>query len=127
MPKILFIDDEQENCQIAERYFRKKGFDFIGETDPVNSLNAYKDHSPQIVLIDMNLGSGVTGIDVLSSINSEKKGDTRIIMLSGLLQVEYFKNQAMLLGADDFLVKPIDPNLILDKIQSYLQAPPEKV
>ena len=122
MVKILFIDDEIENCQIIERYFRYKGFDFISETDPNNSVFVYRNHKPQIVMIDINLGDGMDGIDVLSRIRKEESArEAKIIMLSGLVRAEFYKNEAMNRGADDFVIKPIDPNELFIKVQSYVQ------
>ena len=122
MSKILFIDDELENCRIIERFFVNKGYEFKYETDPHNSLLAYEDENPDLVMIDTNLGEDISGVQVLSQIRNNNYNGAKIIMLAGLYMAEDYRTESLRLGADEFLVKPVEPGFLMEKVEFLLNG-----
>lgn len=123
MLKVLFIDRQEENCAILQRYLRQKGIDLITESDPHNSVNSYRVHKPAVVMIEAHMGLDIDGIDILGRIKkSEGTRPAKVIMLSGLVRADDYKIEAMRLGADDFIIKPVDPIELYDRIQRFSEV-----
>ncbi|MGB3082471.1 MAG: response regulator [Candidatus Omnitrophota bacterium] len=121
MSKIFFLDDELENCHITERFFVSEGHEFKYETDPRNFLAVYENENPDLVMIDTNLGGDIDGVQVLSQLRNNNYNGAKIIMLAGFFKAEDHRTESIRLGADDFIVKPIEPNILAQKVGALLK------
>ncbi len=75
-----------------------------------------KEHQPAVLLIDLYL-PGTNGLELLKDLSREgllKQRSTIVISAMGFPEII---NQVIALGVDDFLVKPIYPDLLLARIQ----------
>jgi len=123
MAKIFLVDDEISTCQIMERFFRMKGYEYVFEPNADNVVEVYRKEVPDIALIDINLGNDQkNGIDLLREIRSFDT-ETKIVMLSGMVMTEQYEQEAVKLGASAFLQKPVAPTKLLETIKELL-APP---
>jgi DNA-binding response OmpR family regulator len=120
MSKILFIDNELENCRITERFFVSEGYEFKYETDPRNFLSAYENENPDLVMIDTNLDGDISGTQVLSQMRKGDRSSAKVIMLAGFFKAEDHRAESVRLGVDDFIVKPIEPNILAQKVRTLL-------
>ena len=120
--KILVVDDEQDMKTLFEQRFRKEirdnqiefAFAISGE-QALQYLNLHE-HEAVLILSDINM-PGMTGLELLAHIkNKFVKPPPIVMMITAYGDQENF-NQAMRLGADDFLTKPIDFNILKDKLK----------
>jgi CheY-like chemotaxis protein len=119
--KILVVDDEQDVKTLFLQRFRREIrdglFDFSFCYSGEEALNFLKDHKHEAILIlsDINM-PGMTGIELLRRIKSDKPSPPpKVMMITAYGDKENY-NQAMALGADDFLNKPLDFNFLKEKL-----------
>lgn len=111
--KILVVDDEQEICDLTRSFLRKKNYCTLGATSRKEAVEIVKRDQPEIVLLDIRLGSE-SGLETLAQIKEINK-DIKVIMVTALNDDESM-NQAKALGADDYIAKPFTANFLEDVI-----------
>ena len=114
---VLVVDDDASLAEMLSIVLRQEGFDsrIVGRGDV--ALDAFRDYTPDLVLLDLML-PGKDGIDVCKEIRSESgvpivmltaKGDTIDVVL-GLES-----------GADDYIVKPFKPKELIARIRARVR------
>lgn len=115
--RILVVEDEQAERDALARVLRMENF--AAETaSSVESALPWIDRGMDAVISDLRLGSGPNGVDLLRSWR-EQNPTTPFILLTAHGDVESAVN-AIKLGADDYLTKPVDPEHLLDRIRNCL-------
>jgi DNA-binding response OmpR family regulator len=117
MLKILIIEDEPELVKVLRDYLEKAGFSvefaYRGDT----GLSTWERKQPDLVLLDLNL-PGMDGLDVAREIR--RTSDTPIIMLTARIE-EMDQLIGLELGADDYIIKPYSPRLVVAKVRAVLR------
>ena len=120
--KVLVVDDEQDMQALFEQRFRKEiksgivqfAFANSGE-EAITYLNRHE-HEAVLILSDINM-PGMTGLELLQFIKQKNTVPPPVVMMiTAYGDAENF-NQAMRLGADDFLTKPLDFSLLKEKLK----------
>ncbi|HEU4575895.1 MAG TPA: response regulator [Chitinophagaceae bacterium] len=120
--KILVVDDEKDMQLLFEQRFRKEIRNGITEFAFANSgeeaLGYLQRHNHEAVLIlsDINM-PGMSGLELLQEIKTRYENPPPIVMMITAYGDPDNYNQAMRLGADDFLTKPIDFNQLKEKLK----------
>ncbi len=121
--KILVVDDEHDVQILFEQRFRKEikggGIDFIFAFSAEEALIYLNnnEHEAVLILSDINM-PGMSGLDLLKHIKQKyHKPPPVVMMITAYGDAENF-NMAKELGADDFLTKPLDFNLLKDKLKN---------
>ncbi|MEP6597038.1 MAG: response regulator [Ginsengibacter sp.] len=120
--KILVVDDEKDMQMLFEQRFRKeirKGeIQFVFAVSGEEALSYLSQHVHEAVLIlsDINM-PGMSGLELLRHIKQKfAEPPPVVMMITAYGDPENFK-QAMNLGADDFLTKPVDFTLLKEKLK----------
>jgi CheY-like chemotaxis protein len=122
--KILVVDDEADVQPLFLQRFRKEirdhEFDFSFALSGEDALNYLHTAHSEVVLIlsDINM-PGMTGIELLSRIRHEYETPPPVVMMITAYGDEENRNQAMQNGANDFLTKPLDFNLLKEKLKTF--------
>ena len=120
--KILVVDDERDVKALFEQRFRKEirdgemNFAFAYSAEEalgyLNSLN----HEAVLILSDINM-PGMSGLELLKQIKTHfEKPPPVVMMITAFGDDENFQ-QAMKLGADDFLTKPLNFTHLREKLK----------
>ena len=115
--KVLIVDDAMfMRNMIAEIFngkkFREEDYHVVAEAENgVEAVEKYKEHSPDIVTMDIVMPE-MTGIEALKEI-MEMDAGANVIMCSALGQ-DSLVMEALDAGAKDFIVKPFQPEKVLD-------------
>lgn len=118
---ILVVDDEPDMKTLFEQRFRKeikKGLvKFTFANSGEQALTYLDDQQPKEVrvLSDINM-PGMSGLELLKLIKGRVETPPSIVMMLTANGDAQNYSQAMRLGADDFLTKPIDFNLLKEKL-----------
>jgi CheY-like chemotaxis protein len=120
--KVLVVDDEKDVQTLFEQRFRKeirKGeiefvFAFSGE-EALSYLNQHE-HEVVLILSDINM-PGMSGLELLAHIKQKYYKPPPVVMMITAYGDQDNYNQAMQLGADDFLTKPVDFILLKEKLK----------
>ncbi len=120
--KILVVDDEQDIKLLFQQRFRKEikrkeiefYFAFSGEA----ALTILKDHPQEAILIlsDINM-PGMSGLELLKEIKTKFLNPPPPVMMITAYGDEENYDEAMKLGANDFLTKPVDFKLLKEKLK----------
>ena len=114
MTKILVIDDEQEILSLLNIFLTKKGFEVTTCPSGRQGLELVKsDDSINLVVLDRRMPD-IDGKEVFEEIR-KFKSSLPVIMLTGSLE-----DKAKAIGVNGFLMKPIDLNELLDKINNLI-------
>ncbi len=113
--RVLVVDDDQLLTTSLESVLRHCGYDVSVCSQGTKALAMVSDVHPDVVLLDIYLGD-TNGIEILQSIKSTD-ATLPVIMITAYSDVK-LAVEAMKLGAEDFIVKPLDIDqleLILSK------------
>jgi DNA-binding NtrC family response regulator len=101
--RVLFVDDDQSVVQALGNYFRQLGHEVHTAPDGKQGIAAFDRIRPDVTVLDLHM-PGMTGMEVLEVL---KQRGAMVIMLTGYGEIEHAV-QAMKLGAENFLTKPVD-------------------
>ena len=110
---VLLVDDEEQFLDALSQRLEARGLKVKAVTNGEDALKYVEDHNFDAIIVDLAM-PGIDGIETLRRIK-DKRPDLEIIMLTGHATVKS-GIEAMKLGADDFLEKPVDLNVLLEKI-----------
>ena len=116
--KILIIEDDSNIAELVQLYMDKNGFSSISASDGEEGLELFFNECPDCILLDIMLPK-INGWEVCKEIRLENK-QVPIIMLTGKGET-YDVINGLDIGADDYIVKPFDPNELIARINSVLR------
>ncbi|MCX8022104.1 MAG: response regulator [Syntrophorhabdaceae bacterium] len=119
MKKILIVDDSPTIRKLINFILKKKNYIVTEAEDGVDAMEKLINTKIDLVIADLNMPN-MDGIELVKSLrNSYYHLDTPIIMLT-TTKDEELKKSALEAGVNLFLNKPIQPNLLLYKVESLL-------
>lgn len=126
MARILVVDDDQDILKLAKKVLEMEGHHVFTAVDALNAMDVLTQYSLDLMISDANMPQ-YTGFELISTVRKqEKHKNLSIIMLTGLRERKDVE-KAIKAGADDYIVKPIDPLLFLQKVHAQFdKRPPEK-
>ena len=110
---VLLIDDEEEFLKVLGERLETRGLKVNTGTSGENALALIDKENFDAIILDLAM-PGIDGIETLRLLK-EKNPDLEIIMLTGHATVKK-GIEAMKLGAEDFLEKPVDLKVLLERI-----------
>ena len=112
-PVIVLIDDDPIIVALMRRDLEQVGFEVIAVGDGVAGLEAARRHRPTAIVLDIHLPK-LDGWTVLAELkNDPVLANTPVIILS----VEEQRARGFAFGACDYLVKPIDPERLVEAVR----------
>ncbi|MBQ4069559.1 MAG: response regulator transcription factor [Lachnospiraceae bacterium] len=114
---ILIVEDNKELLTLLTDFLRAEGYIVSTAENGEKALHLYEKYGARLVLLDINL-PGMDGFAVCEKIRSE--GNTPIIMLTARVSKED-KLNGLILGADDYMEKPYDIDILLAKIKGIFK------
>jgi len=121
--RILFIDDDKLLGDVLTRKIEKEGYEVILVTDGAEGLHHISSDKPDLVLLDILLPT-MNGYEVLEAKQKDPTlTNIPIIIISDSGQPVDME-RARILGVKDYLIKArLDPQEVMNKINSYLGGP----
>jgi two-component system, OmpR family, KDP operon response regulator KdpE len=116
--KILVVDDEPQIRKLLQTGLKGYGYQVITARNGLEALEAAAQHAPDVIILDIALGSEPDGLEVCRRLREWSK--TPIIMLS-VRSDEQTKVAALNAGADDYLTKPFGMEELRARIQAILR------
>lgn len=119
--RILAVDDDASVCEFYQHSLPMIGFEAACVTSAQKAREALAAKHPDLILMDIMMPEE-DGISFTKELrNAEKTAHIPIIVVSGLADAGTL-NDALLFGAVDYLVKPIDIDTLKAKIERALAA-----
>lgn len=117
MSTILIIEDEPKLAQLLQDYLQAAGFVTAWTDHGNDALHAYRQHNPDLVLLDLML-PGRDGLDICRELR--QLGHVPIIMLTARVE-EIDRLLGLELGADDYICKPFSPREVVARVKALLR------
>jgi DNA-binding response OmpR family regulator len=117
MMDILIVEDNEELANLIETFLQRDGYHAVTATSGEAALQYLEEHAVELVLLDIML-PGIDGFAVCTQIR--KKDNIPILIMSAKVDKED-KMNGFLLGADDYMEKPVDVDILSAKIAALLR------
>ena len=119
--KILLVDDEPHIIMMLENRMKHAGYEVITACDGQEALTKAKKEKPDLIILDLMLPK-LDGYKVCRMLKfDEKYKHIPIIMLSARAQ-EADKKMGETVGADGYVTKPFEPQVLLGKVKELLSV-----
>jgi putative two-component system response regulator len=120
--RILIVDDEPSNVLLLEAFLADSAHETRGVTDSRQVELAFAEFEPDIVLLDLHMPDP-DGLEILRRLRSARDslGFLPVVMLTADTG-RVARNSALLLGADDFLTKPLDRSEVVLRVRNLLRT-----
>ena len=118
--EILVLDDSNTNVVLLEAILAEQGYQITPALNAKEAFKAMEKKLPDLILLDL-LMPKVSGYDFLH--NLKENDHTRnipIIVISAVTDQQNI-NKIMDMGADEFIGKPLDIEILLDKVSNILK------
>jgi DNA-binding response OmpR family regulator len=127
MARILIVDDDADILKLAKAVLtHEKHFVFTAE-DAIKAMDILHSHPVDLLISDANMPH-YSGFDLVQTLRHDPKfSDLPVAMLTGLRERKDIE-KAIKAGVDDYIVKPLDPLILIQKIASILEKrPPQEI
>lgn len=110
MPKIMIVDDDRTTVRLLQKLLEMDGFESTAAANGQIALNMVDEARPDVFLVDYHLAD-MNGVELVTRLRSDPRfGCSPIVMASGLDK----EDEALKAGADAFLLKPFEPEDMID-------------
>ena len=118
--KILVVDDSNTNVVLLEAVLASKGYGTLKALSVEEAIKILSRETPGLILLDL-LMPKVNGYEFLVNIKrNESTRNIPVIIISAVTDTREIQKSKML-GADDYIEKPVNLDVLLTKIESRLQ------
>ena len=119
---VLLVDDVQLFLRLEETFFRRAGCKVLTAASGKDALRIAKEKSPDIILVDYYM-QDMTGGEVCKEIKTDAKTkDIPVIVVSTSSKKEDI-DACFKAGCDDYLTKPVQPDVVLSRAAQLLAIP----
>jgi two-component system chemotaxis response regulator CheY len=120
MPKVLIVDDTAFMRLTIKTMLEKNEFEIVGEAENgKEAIEKYFEYRPDIVTMDITMPE-MSGIQALKAIK-QKEPQAKIIIISAMGQESLVK-EAIMAGAESFIVKPFREEDLIKTITAIVSA-----
>lgn len=120
MANILIVDDQRSVLLTLEALLKKNGHEVKACLNVVDAINALGQRSFDLVITDAIMPGGSDGYTLIKAIRQNLKiSQIPIILLTGKREKEDIQ-KGIEVGVDDYVVKPLDPELLMAKVSHLL-------
>jgi two-component system, NarL family, nitrate/nitrite response regulator NarL len=116
---ILIVDGDRQSRTLISRVLKRVGYSTYEAETGEEALAAAKRERPALVVLEVLL-PGVSGYEVCRELKDEFGETLPIVFVSGTRTEPGDRVAGLLVGGDDYLVKPFDPNELLARVRRLL-------
>ncbi|MEH2346813.1 MAG: response regulator [Nostoc sp.] len=118
---ILLVDDKLENLLALEAILEKLGENLVRATSGEEALRCLLHQDFAVILLDVQM-PGMDGFETATLIrNRGRSRHTPIIFLTAFSTSDQMLFKGYALGAVDYLLKPLDPNILTSKVTVFVE------
>jgi len=114
--KVLIVEDDRASRFFLESLLESNEYDFRSAANGIEGLNIFEEYKPDIVLTDIQMPI-MDGLELLEAIR-DTKSDTIVIIVTAF-GTENYAIQALHLGANNYLKKPVSGQELLRLLKKY--------
>jgi two-component system response regulator HydG len=122
--RLLLVDDDRTFRRATAALLRQDGHDVVEAPDGAAAVEMLRTEPFDLILLDMRM-PGLDGIGIVEVLRTWGN-DTPILMISGFGTVDTAVH-ALHTGADDFLTKPVEPDVLSARVEDLLNRRPTRI
>ncbi len=122
--RILIVDDEEDILEVLSYNLQKEGYDVAVAADGSSAINKANDFNPHLIILDIMMPE-MDGIEVCQKLKANPKHSSTIIAFLTARSEAFTQISALDSGGDDFINKPIKPNVFKSRVNALLRRHPE--
>jgi DNA-binding NarL/FixJ family response regulator len=119
---ILLVDDDDAFRRFVADLFESVGYPTRQLATGADVLSAVGDERPAVILLDVRL-PGLNGYEVCHELRNRYGDSIAIVFISGERTDPLDRVGGLLLGADDYMIKPVDPGELIARVRRLLDRP----
>lgn len=123
MAKILIVEDEQDIVEILSYNLAKEGYELEQAFDGQEGYEKAVAFNPDLILLDIMMPI-MDGIELCEKLRSEDRFKDTIIVFLTARSESFTHISALDTGGDDFIAKPIKPNVLKSRLRALLRRHP---
>lgn len=118
--KILIVDDEPDIVEFISYNLKSKGYHIATARDGVEAIRKAREFMPDLILLDVMMPNK-DGIETLKELRQMPDFENTAIIFLTALSDEKSEIAGLKTGADDYIAKPIKPELLATRISAALR------
>ena len=118
--RVLVVDDSEDDVEMLRRFLADEDTVIRGIVDSAQAESEFKEFEPDLVLLDLHM-KAPDGLEILRRLREARRrlGFLPVVVLTGDTG-QAARNNALDLGADDFLTKPLDRQEVVLRVRNLL-------
>ena len=122
---MLVVEDSRTILAVVKYFLELEGFSVLEAKDGQTGLEVAKRDHPEVIVTDCNM-PGMDGMAMVREIRADPSTrDIAVIMLTSENSVER-EEQALAAGANDYILKPVEPRRLAARVKSVLARTPAR-
>ncbi|MBN1486402.1 MAG: response regulator, partial [Anaerolineae bacterium] len=115
---VLVIDDDAPTREVISRYLRRDGFMVATAENGVTGLQVARTVKPDVITLDIKMPD-IDGWTVLEELKADEELRQIPVILISIIDE---RSRGFALGASEYLVKPVDRDILLETVNKYRKA-----
>ena len=126
MATIAIIDDDPDILDASSLVLTAKGYEVITADNPVDGFKIVMEKKPDLIILDVMMDEPDDGFFLAQKFRKEKFNGPIIMYTSVSKSIGMEFGVSEIVPVDDFIEKPIAPDVLVDKVEKHLQLQVEK-
>ena len=119
MPKILYVEDNDDNVFVIRGRLARLGFEMVVAVDGEQGVAMAETEAPDLILMDLRL-PGLDGWEATRRLKAEPETKAIPVIALSAYAMAGDREKALAAGCDDYVTKPVDFAKLLERIQTIL-------
>ncbi|MDF1699140.1 MAG: response regulator transcription factor [Saprospiraceae bacterium] len=118
--RILIVDDEEDIIEFLSYNLKKEGYEVLSASNGAEALTMAKSFDPHLIVLDIMMPE-IDGIEVCDRLRTDPQFEKTLIIFLTARNESFTQVTALETGGDDFINKPIKPNVFKSRIKALLR------
>jgi CheY-like chemotaxis protein len=121
LPKLLYVEDNEDNVYMLRRRLAKHGYDMVVAEDGAKGIYSAENEKPDLILMDLSLPV-LSGWEAAQRLKQSPQTSGIPIIALSAHALDGERDKALAVGCDDFEPKPVDLDRLLEKLARLIAA-----
>lgn len=118
--RVLIVDDEADILEFIRYNLKKEGYEVWTAADGLEALRVAAEVSPHLVLLDVMMPN-MDGMEACRRLRAMPQTQDAVIAFLTARAEDYSQVAGFDAGADDYIAKPVRPNVLVSRIRALLK------
>ena len=119
MPKILYVEDNDDNVFVIRGRLTRLGFEMVVAADGEQGVAMAETEAPDLILMDLRL-PGIDGLEATRRLKAATETKAIPVIALSAHAMAGDREKALAAGCDAYVTKPVDFAKLLERIQTIL-------